>query len=45
VGDVAEILRIALTGRKNSPNLYFVMKVLGSEESSKRVDYVISLLK
>ena len=45
VGDVAEMLRIALTGRKNSPNLYFVMKVLGSSESSKRIDYVISLLK
>ena len=45
VGDVAEMLRIALTGRKNSPNLYFVMKVLGGLESTKRIDYVISLLK
>lgn len=45
VGDVAEILRIALTGRKNSPNLYYVMKVLGILESTSRIDYVISLLK
>ncbi|MFA7193088.1 MAG: glutamate--tRNA ligase family protein, partial [Bacilli bacterium] len=44
VGDVAEFLRIALTGRKNAPSLYHVMKVLGSEESSLRLDYVISLL-
>lgn len=44
VGDVAEFLRIALTGRKNAPSLYHVMKVLGSKESSLRLDYVISLL-
>jgi len=44
VGDVAELLRITLTGRKNSPNLYYVMKVLGVTESISRIDYVISLL-
>lgn len=44
VGDVAELLRIALTGRKNSPNLYYVMKVLGVEQSNWRIEHVISLL-
>ena len=44
VSDVAEMLRIALTTRKNSPNLYYVMRVLGKDEYSKRIDYVISLL-
>ena len=45
IGDLAEILRITLTGRKNAPNLYSVMVVLGLEESHKRIDRVISLLK
>ena len=45
VGDVAEMLRITLTGRKNSPNLYYVMKILGKENSSKRIKKVISFLK
>ena len=45
IGDLAEILRITLTGRKNAPNLYSVMVVLGLEESHNRIDRVISLLK
>ena len=44
IGDLAEILRITLTGRKNAPNLYSVMVVLGLEESHNRIDRVISLL-
>ena len=45
IGDLAEILRITLTGRKNAPNLYSVMVVLGIKEAHRRIDYVISLLK
>ena len=45
IGDLAEILRITLTGRKNAPNLYSVMKILGLEESRRRMDCVISLIK
>ena len=44
IGDLAEILRITLTTRKNAPNLYSVMKVLGLNESHRRIDKVISLL-
>lgn len=44
VSDVAEMLRIAITTRKNSPNLYYVMKVLGIEECHRRLNFVISLL-
>ena len=44
IGDLAEILRITLTGRKNAPNLYSVMALLGLEESHRRIDYVISLI-
>ena len=45
IGDVAEILRITLSGRKNSPNLYYVMRILGKEECDRRIDKVVSLLK
>ena len=45
IGDLAEILRITLTGRKNAPNLCSVMQVLGKEECDKRIDSVISLIK
>ena len=45
IGDVAEILRISLTGKKNSPNLYYVMQILTKEETNRRIDLVISNLK
>ena len=45
VSDVAEMLRITITSRKNSPNLFCVMKVLGKEESINRINHIISLLK
>ena len=45
IGDVAEILRITLTGRKNSPNLYYVMQILGKDECDNRIDLVVSNLK
>ena len=44
IGDLAEILRITLTCRKNAPNLYSVMVVLGKEECDKRIERVISLI-
>ena len=40
-GDIAEILRIALTGRKNSPNLYFILHILGIEEIKRRFANII----
>ena len=44
IGDLAEILRITLTTRKNAPNLYSVMALLGLEESHRRIDNVIATL-
>lgn len=44
VGDVSEMLRIALTGKKNSPNLYFVMTILGTEKVKERLCTVINSL-
>lgn len=43
IGDVAEILRISLTTKKNSPNLYYVMKVLGKEECDRRINKILSI--
>ena len=36
VGDVSTTLRIALTGRSNTPDMYEIMKVLGKESIAKR---------
>ena len=44
VGDVAEMLRITLTTKKNSPNLYYVMQVLKKSECDRRIDKVLDSL-
>lgn len=44
VGDVAEMVRIALTTQKNSPNLYQILKILGAEEVSRRIEKTINSL-
>ena len=36
IGDASEIIRIALTGRKNSPNLYYCEKILGDTRIKER---------
>ena len=45
VADVAEMLRITITTRKNSPNLFYVLQVIGKERSNKRIEQVILLLQ
>jgi glutamyl-tRNA synthetase len=42
VGDVAEMLRIALTTSKQSPNLYAILHILPKEEIERRIDLTIS---
>ncbi|HPQ79163.1 MAG TPA: glutamate--tRNA ligase [Candidatus Dojkabacteria bacterium] len=44
VGDVAMVLRVAITGRTKSPNLYQVMLVLGEEKVMQRLDKYISYI-
>ena len=44
VGDVSEFLRIALSGKKNSPNLYCVIQILGKEKVQARISEVLNLL-
>lgn len=41
-GDLSTILRIAITGRRNTPDLCSIMQVLGKERSIKRIDKMIN---
>ena len=38
VGDVSTVLRVALTSRTNTPDMYEIMKVLGKETIEKRFE-------
>ena len=44
VGDVAEIIRLAVTNRKNSPNLHDVLVILGKTEVDRRIERAIKSL-
>lgn len=37
VGDISTIIRVAVTGRQNTPDLYEIMNVLGEEEVKRRL--------
>lgn len=37
VGDISTVIRVKLTGRCNTPDLYEIMQVLGKEEILKRI--------
>lgn len=37
VGDVSTVIRVAVTGRRNTPDLYEILQVLGKEEVIKRL--------
>ncbi len=41
-GDLSTVLRIAITGRRNTPDLCSIMQVLGKDECIKRIDSAIS---
>ena len=38
VGDVSTVLRVALTGRTNTPDMYEIMGVLGKTSIAKRFE-------
>ena len=42
VGDVAAILRLTVSLRAQSPNLYIVMKILGKEEVTRRINNILT---
>ena len=41
VGDVSTVLRVALTGRTNTPDMYEIMQVLGKESVIRRLQKAI----
>ncbi len=41
-GDLSTVLRIAITGRRNTPDLCSIMKVLGKQECLKRIEKAIN---
>ena len=45
VGDVSMVLRIAVTGRQNSPDLFEVMHILGCERTIARLSAMIQTKK
>ena len=44
VGDVSTVLRIALTGRTNTPDMYEIMKILGKDKIKERFQKAIETL-
>lgn len=44
VADVSMFIRIAVTGKLNSPDMYAVMQILGKEKVSARIENMISTL-
>ena len=38
VGDVSTVLRVALTGRTNTPDMYEIMQILGKDRITKRFE-------
>lgn len=38
IGDVSMVLRVAVTGRRNSPDLYEIMKILGKDKVIERLE-------
>ena len=44
VGDISTIVRVALTGRKNTPDLYSIMAILGTDEIKARINKYIETL-
>ena len=41
VADVSEYIRVAVSGRRNAPNLYSILTILGKEEVCRRIDVAI----
>ena len=44
VGDISTVLRVALTSRSNTPDMYEIMQVLGKEKIFKRFETAIEKL-
>ncbi len=45
VGDVSGVIRVAVTGRLNTPDLYQIMQTLGADKVRERLETAINSLK
>ena len=45
VGDVSTVIRVAVTSRTNTPDLYYIMQILGVDEVMSRIDNAINSYK
>jgi glutamyl-tRNA synthetase len=44
IADISEIIRIAVSTRKNTPNPYYVLRILGKDEVISRFSKIINKL-
>ena len=44
VGDVSTVIRLAVTGRKNTPDLCSIMKLLGKDKITSRINEIVKSL-
>ena len=42
VSDIAEIVRIAVTGRANTPDLWSIVHIMGEDQMCERIQKVIN---
>ena len=42
VGDISTVIRVSLTGRQNTPDMFEIMQVLGEESVKTRLQKVIN---
>ena len=45
VGDVSTVLRVALTGRTNTPDMYEIMQIMGKDSMAKRFEKAIAEMR
>ncbi len=45
ISDATKFLRIAITGKENSPELFSIMKIFGKEECVKRINALVGKLE
>lgn len=45
IGDVSAVIRTAVTGRKNSPDLFEIMRILGRDRTSSRLNRAAEYFK
>lgn len=42
MSDIAEVVRIAVTGRANTPDLWSIVHIMGEEQMKQRIEKVIN---